>query len=67
MCRIMIGELVLEHRREHGISQREFGKMLGVTSQAVSKWERGVCCPDISLLPELSRILGVDINELFMA
>ena len=65
MCRIMIGERIIEYRREHGISQREFGEMLGVTSQAVSKWERDVCCPDISLLPELAEVLGVELGELF--
>lgn len=65
MCRIMIGERILEYRRERGISQREFGEMLGVTSQAVSKWERGICCPDISLLPELANILGLQMQDLF--
>jgi transcriptional regulator with XRE-family HTH domain len=38
--------------------------MLGVSAQAVSKWENDLSCPDISLLPELSRILGVSIDEL---
>ena len=65
MCRIMIGERIIEYRREHGISQQKFGEMIGVTSQAVSKWERDVCCPDISLLPELAEVLGIEINELF--
>lgn len=65
MCRIMIGERIIEYRREHGISQREFGEMLGVTSQAVSKWERDVCCPDISLLPDIAKVLGVELQELF--
>ncbi|MBQ7827753.1 MAG: helix-turn-helix transcriptional regulator [Clostridia bacterium] len=65
MHRIMIGKRVLDFRLEHGISQREFGDMLGVTSQAVSKWERGVCCPDISLLPELCTVLGVEMQKLF--
>lgn len=40
MCRIMIGERILEYRREHGISQQKFDKMLGLTSQAVAKRER---------------------------
>ncbi len=66
MCRIMIGERILEYRREHGISQREFGELLGVTSQAVSKWERDICCPDITLLPELTKILGIGMQELFV-
>ncbi|MBE6708144.1 MAG: helix-turn-helix transcriptional regulator [Ruminococcaceae bacterium] len=65
MCRILIGERILEYRRRHGINQRKFGEMLGVTSQAVSKWERDVCCPDISLLPELAKILEVKIQDLF--
>jgi len=65
MCRILIGERILEYRRKHGINQQKFGEMLGVTSQAVSKWERDVCCPDISLLPELAEVLGVELGELF--
>ena len=66
MCRILIGERILEYRREHRINQQKFGQMLGVTSQAVSKWERDVCCPDISLLPELAEVLGVELRELFV-
>lgn len=65
MCRILIGERILEYRRKHGMNQQKFGEMLGVTSQAVSKWERDVCCPDISLLPELAEVLGVELGELF--
>ena len=65
MCRILIGERILEYRRKHGINQQKFGEMLGVTSQAISKWERDVCCPDISLLPELAEVLGVELRELF--
>ena len=65
MCRILIGERILEYRRKHGINQQKFGEMLGVTSQAVSKWERDVCCPDIPLLPELAEVLGVELRELF--
>jgi len=65
MCRILIGEKILQYRRKHGMNQQKFGEMLGVTSQAVSKWERDVCCPDISLLPGLAEVLGIEINELF--
>ena len=61
----MIGERILQYRLEHRISQQKFGEMIGVTSQAVSKWERDVCCPDISLLPELAKVLGIEIKELF--
>ena len=66
MRRITIGERILVYRREHGISQQKFGEMVGVTSQAVSKWERGACCPDISLLPVIADILGIQIYDFFI-
>ena len=53
MNKIRIGECILKYRREQGISQGEFGSHLGVSAFAVSKWERELSCPDISLLPEL--------------
>ena len=52
-------------RRQTGKKQREVADELGVTPQAVSKWERGLSCPDILMLDELSSSLGVSIAELF--
>lgn len=51
-------------RKQHGLSQQQLAALLGVASQTVSKWETGVTFPDIALLPELSRIFGVSVDEL---
>ncbi|MBQ4341439.1 MAG: helix-turn-helix domain-containing protein [Clostridia bacterium] len=48
-----------------GITQEQLAEELGVTAQAISKWERGATMPDISLLPDLSVFFGVSIDELF--
>lgn len=60
-----IGAKIAELRREHNMKQDELAEMLGVTPQAVSKWENGASMPDISLLPKIAQIFGVTIDELF--
>ncbi|MBQ4590692.1 MAG: helix-turn-helix transcriptional regulator [Clostridia bacterium] len=60
-----IGAKIAELRREHNMKQDELAEMLGVTPQAVSKWENGASMPDISLLPKLANIFGVTIDDLF--
>lgn len=64
MSRIYIGKCILNYRREHGLTQGEFGELLGVSAFAVSKWERELCYPDIFLLPDISNILGISIDEM---
>ena len=64
MNEIRIGECILRYRKERGVTQGEFGKLLGVSAFAVSKWEREICYPDIFLLPDISHILGVSIDEM---
>lgn len=59
-----IGSLIRQLRREKKMTQKELANLLNVTEQAVSKWERGVGLPDISLLPGLSGILEVNLNEM---
>ena len=59
-----IGKRIAEYRKKKNLKQDELAEMLGVSPQAVSKWENNLSCPDISLLPELSRILGISIDEL---
>lgn len=59
-----IGKRISEYRKKKNLKQDELAEMLGVSPQAVSKWENDLSCPDISLLPELSKILGVSIDEL---
>ena len=60
------GRRLASLRRQSGKKQREVADELGVTPQAVSKWERGLSCPDILMLDELSTSLGVTITELFL-
>ena len=58
------GQLIRALRTELGMTQRQLADALGVTDRAVSKWERGLGCPDVSLLPGLSRALGVPVEGL---
>lgn len=59
-----IGQFIAECRKEKNMTQRELAGQLHITDKAVSKWERGLSCPDISLLAPLSEILGVTTGEL---
>lgn len=59
-----IGKRIAELRKNKGLKQEELAEMLGVSGQAVSKWENDQTCPDISLLPQLAKILGVTVDEL---
>lgn len=59
-----IGSRISKYRKDKGMTQEELASGLGVSSQAVSKWENDISCPDISLLPQLCRILGITSDEL---
>ena len=59
-----MASFISELRKEKKLTQKDLAEQLGVTDKAVSKWERGLSCPDISLLPSLSHVLGVTPNEL---
>lgn len=59
-----IGLFISKKRKELNMTQKELADKLNVTDKAVSKWERGLGCPDISILEVLSNILGVSILEL---
>lgn len=59
-----VGLLIATLRKEKGLTQKELADKLGITDRAVSKWERGLGCPDVSLLDDLSRILDVSILEI---
>ena len=59
------GRRLASLRHQSGKKQRELADELGLTPQAVSKWERGLSCPDILMLDELSASLGVSIADLF--
>lgn len=51
-------------RREKGLKQEELAERMGVSPQAVSKWENDLNCPDIALLPQLAKTLGVTVDHL---
>ena len=59
-----IGNRIAKFRKAKGMTQEDLANQLGVSSQAVSKWENDASCPDISLLPQLCRVLGVTTDEL---
>lgn len=46
------------------MTQKQLADLMNISDKAISKWERGLGCPDVSLLPELSKLLGVNIEEL---
>lgn len=60
----LLGENIKALRKSKGFTQEEFASLIGVSFQAVSKWERGDSYPDITYLPTISKILNVSIDEL---
>ena len=65
LYRIVIAEKIKEYRNINGLSQKEFGKLIGVSAQAVYKWERNICYPDIIFLPNLAQILNCTTDDFF--
>ncbi len=61
---MIISERIAELRKQCGLTQEQLGQKVGVSSQAVSKWENGGA-PDVELLPTIARVLGVSLDELF--
>lgn len=59
-----IGNRISHFRKEKGYTQEEMAEKLGVTPQAVSKWENDISYPDILLLPKIAEMLGVSVDEL---
>ena len=59
-----MGIFISEKRKAQNLTQKDLAEKLGVTDKAVSKWERGISCPDISLLVPLAKILKVTTSEL---
>ena len=59
-----IGKRIAHLRKEKGLTQEELAQHMGISPQAVSKWENDQTCPDISALPKLARLFGVTVDEL---
>ena len=64
MNAINIHEQIAYYRKQRGRTQEDVARALGVTNQAVSKWESAQCCPDIELLPELAHLFEVSVDKL---
>lgn len=65
MNQIKIGKFIQEKRKEKHITQQELAETLNITDRAISKWENGICMPDVGTIPELCKILDITINDLF--
>lgn len=59
-----LGKRIAALRREAGMTQEELAEKVGISAQAVSKWENEQTCPDITLLPVLAKLFGVTVDEL---
>ena len=57
------GMYLAQKRKELGLTQKQLAEKLGMSDKSVSKWERGICLPDVSVYIELCNILGITINE----
>ena len=67
MAKKSMGEIISALRKERNMTQRELVEKMNVTDKAVSKWERGLSCPDVSSLPDLAEALGVPVETLLDA
>ena len=62
-----IGNNIAALRKEKGITQEELANILGVSAQAVSKWENNSSCPDVALLTDIADYFGVTVDALLRA
>lgn len=60
-----MNQIIQEKRKALGLTQEQVAECLGVSTPAVNKWEKGVTCPDLAILPALARLLKTDLNTLF--
>ena len=58
------GKFICENRRKQGMSQKELANKLHITDKAVSKWERGISFPDISMLIPIAEVLEISLYDL---
>ena len=65
MDQIKIGKFIAACRKSANLTQVQLAEKLGITDKAVSKWERGQCCPSLLMLDDIASALGVEIKDLF--
>ncbi len=61
-----VGDLIYTLRKEKGMTQKKIANLMNISDKTISKWERGLGLPDVSLLSDLSKILGVNIEEILL-
>ncbi len=61
----MLGNKIRTLRKQRGITQVQLAEAIGISFQAISKWENGIALPDITLAPALASYFGVTMDELF--
>lgn len=66
MTAIIIDRKIKDYRKVHKLTQVEFGEILGISPQAVSKWERVECYPDITFLPVLAELMECSVDDFFV-
>ena len=57
-----VGKLIYELRKEKNMTQKQVAELMNISDKTISKWERGLGCPDVSLLLSLSNIFGVSMD-----
>lgn len=64
MNQIKIGKFIASQRKKHHLTQKELASRLGVSDRSISKWENGICMPDLSLFESLCKELNISYNDL---
>lgn len=62
--KLNIGESIKRHRKERDITQEELAEILGVSCQSVSRWEKGLCYPDMELIPTIASFFEISVDSL---
>ena len=66
MDQVKIGKFISENRKKQNLTQEQLAEQLNISKNAVSKWERGLNLPDVSIMQDLCKIIGITLNELFI-
>lgn len=64
MDQVAIGRCIRKHRLQKGLTQEQLAEQLGITGKAVSKWENARSLPEMSIVLDLCRILGITVDQL---
>lgn len=60
-----IGKFIAENRKKAGFSQESLAEALDISNRSISKWERGICLPETTKMPEICKLFNITINDLF--